>query len=513
MVLPKEGDDMIKFSLRGWIMVIALALSLLAISPSFSDGVIIKSVEKNSSSYDEGLRPGMIIKSVNGALISNMADYSDVLREIFNDSFEKKVSVNTDKGAFIIFSASEPNITIGDKPKTKLKMGLDLLGGARALVQPEGVLSNQELTDLIDVTSNRLNIFGLSDVTIRPVTDISGNKYMLIEIAGATPSDIRDLVAKQGKFEAKIGNDTVFRGGEEDIKEVCRFDATCSGIRSCSPQPDGTTVCQFAFVVYLSPEAAQRHANITSKLKLDPGQGGRYLDKKLDLLIDDVLTDSLLISEGLKGQVTTEISVQGSGVGANQEEAFQSATESMNKLQTIMITGSLPYKINIVKLDSLSPNLGHEFTKNILLLGLMVFAIVSLIIFIRYRKIKITLSVILTMFSEAFITLGVAALIGWNLDAPSIAGIIAGIGTGVNDQIIILAESTSRGQRSIKERIRSALFVIFAAFSTIVVAMIPLFWTGAGLLKGFAFTTIVSISIGILITRPAFADIIKKMES
>ena len=184
----------------------------------------------------------------------------------------------------------------------------------------------------------------------------------------------------------------------------------------------------------------------------------------------------------------------------------------MNKLQTILITGSLPYSLEIVKLDTISPSLGKEFTKNIILLGIIVFVIISLILFVKYRKIKITLSVILTMFSEAFITLAVAALITWNLDAPSIAGIIAGMGTGVNDQIVIIDESISNTKISLKERIKRALFIIFGAFFTIMAAMLPLFWAGAGMLKGFALTTMIGITVGILITRPAFADIIKRIE-
>jgi preprotein translocase subunit SecD len=36
-------------------------------------------------------------------------------------------------------------------------------------------------------------------------------------------------------------------------------------------------------------------------------------------------------------------------------------------------------------------------------------------------------------------------------------------------------------------------------------------WAGAGLLKGFAITTIIGISVGVFITRPAFGDMIKMM--
>jgi len=41
---------------------------------------------------------------------------------------------------------------------------------------------------------------------------------------------------------------------------------------------------------------------------------------------------------------------------------------------------------------------------------------------------------------------------------------------------------------------------------------LPLYWAGAGLFKGFAITTIIGITAGVLLTRPAFSDMIKKIE-
>jgi preprotein translocase subunit SecD len=43
----------------------------------------------------------------------------------------------------------------------------------------------------------------------------------------------------------------------------------------------------------------------------------------------------------------------------------------MKKLQTIMITGSLPFKLEIVKIDKISPLLGEHFVKAILLGGFL----------------------------------------------------------------------------------------------------------------------------------------------
>ena len=504
----------LKLGIRIWILIAVLLLALLAIAPwkALDNGVLIKSVEANSSAFDQGLRQGQTIKAIDNQKIETILDFAAIMGEKnFGNNASLKTIVLTNQGEFILFSDAAPEITVSELPKTNIKTGLDLSGGSRALVKAKDRdLSASEINDLIDVVENRLNVYGISDVQISSVTDLQGNNFMKVEIAGATPSDLRDLISQQGKFEAKIGNQTVFIGGEKDITSVSRSGQEAF-IETCQ-QVTGGYSCTFRFTIYLSPEAAQRHADITRNLAVNATQQGRYLNESLDLYLDDVLVDTLLISEDLKGRVTTQISISGPGTGATEQEAFIDAEANMNQLQTVLITGSLPYQLEIVKLDTISPNLGSQFTKNIILLGIIVFIIISVILFVKYRKIKITLSVIMTMFSEAFITLGVAAMISWNLDAPSIAGIIAGMGTGVNDQIVIIDESVSNRHISIKERIKRALFIILGAFFTIIAAMLPLFWAGAGMLKGFALTTIIGVTVGILITRPAFANIIRRLE-
>ncbi len=504
---------MAKITFRVWILIFVLLLSFLAISPwkMFSSGVVIKSVDKNSTIYDSGLRAGMIIDSINGNSIKNVEDYSFIVKNIFSDK-NTKIIIQTDQGEFIFLAPSLDGLTVSNIPSTNLKTGLDLSGGARALVKAENVsLSADQIGDLVEITSQRFNAFGLTDMSIKPVKDLSGENYMSIEIAGSTSTELKSLLESQGKFEAKIKNDTVFVGGDRDITYV-GSSGQDAGIYSCDKYSSGY-ICEFRFVIYLSEKAAQRQADLTSNLSVNLSSGGKYLSAPLDLYVDDVLLDTLQIGADLKGRATTQIQISGSGSGTSQSEAYDDAQANMKKLQTILKTGSLPFKLEIVKLDTVSPALGKEFTKNIIYLGLVVFIIISAVLFIRYRKIKLTAAVILTMFSEAFITLAIAALIRWNLDAASIAGIIAGMGTGVNDQIIIIDESVSNKETlKLKERIKRALFIIVAAFFTIFAAMLPLFWAGAGMLKGFALTTLISVTIGIVVTRPAFADIAEKIQ-
>jgi len=502
---------MARISFRVWVLIVSLLLALLMISPTFKDGILIKNIDKDSKAFDSGLRSGMVVKKINDHAINNLEDYSNAASEFLLNNQEKRISIETDKDSFIFLDTNLSSITVSKIPKSNLRTGLDLSGGARALVKTvNGTLTDTEVADLVDITNQRLNVFGLTDLTVRSSKDLAGNNFMLVEVAGASPEDLRELVGKQGNFEAKIGNKTVFVGGERDITHVFR-DASQSAVYQPESLGDGTYASRFTFTIALSPDAAQRHADITNSVPLDPNSGGQYLSENLTLLLDGEVVDELRISSGLKGQVATQISIQGSGTGTTPDLALSDARAQMHKLQTLLLTGSIPYQLEIVKLDTISSSLGEQFTKSIILLGIIVFIIVSLVVFIKYRKIKITLAVILTMFSEAFITLGIAALLKWNLDTASIAGIIAGMGTGVNDQIIILDESKSEDSSSIKEKIKKALFIIAGAFFTIIAAMLPLFWAGAGLLRGFAFTTIIGISVGILITRRAFADIIRAM--
>jgi preprotein translocase subunit SecD len=108
--------------------------------------------------------------------------------------------------------------------------------------------------------------------------------------------------------------------------------------------------------------------------------------------------------------------------------------------------------------------------------------------------------------------LGFAAAIGWQMDLPSIAGIIAVIGTGV-DQLVIITDEVLSGGRSSKtmyrKRISFAFGIIFVSAATTIVAMLALGLMALGTLKGFAIVTIVGLLIGIFITRPAYARIIE----
>ena len=552
------------------IFLVLLVLAIVSINPRpWAEGVAIRSIITNSVAAESGIQqPSPTISPVgrerileiNNRKISSVGDYysfagtviinqsvqiktnkglyrlkarEDIATIELNETEIKTVKETVKENETINGTLKEVNKTVTRQievpktkevskgvedigirvfsaPKTNIRKGLDLQGGTRVLLQPQVILSPQDLQTLIDNMQQRLNVYGLSDLIIRDATDLAGNQYILVEIAGANEEEIRDLLAKQGKFEAKIANQTVFVGGK-DIVFVCRS-ADCAGIdpnAGCSLS-GGQNICRFRFSISITPEAAQRQADITRNIPV-AGENGRYLAEPLELYLDDAKVDELNIGTELQGSATTEIQISGSGVGSNQQQAVFDALNNMKRLQTVLITGSLPVKLDIVKIDVISPLLGAEFLRNAIIAAVLSLAVVSATIFARYRKLKISIPIVIVSASEIVLLLGVAALIGWNIDLAAVAGIIITVGTGVNHQIVITDE-TLRGERfaaNWKERIKRAFSIIMTSYFTVFVALLPLIFAGAGLLKGFAIITILGASIGVFISRPMFARVIE----
>ena len=558
------------------LLVIFIVLSLIAIRPTFGEGVAIRSVVTNSSASSSGIaqpKPDIQpvfrekILSINNAQINSVEEYYKIISAL---SPNRTIQIKTTKGSYRITSREkfetiqlneteertiseevQKNITINgttqlinetvtktvsvpktkqisqgtddiglrvyEAPTTNIRKGLDLQGGTRVLLQPEVKLSQYDLGILIDNMKERLNVYGLSDIVIRDAGDLSGNQYIVVEIAGATEEEIKDLLARQGKFEARIGNNTVFRGGK-DIVYVARSanEAGIDPATGCAPS-GSQWFCRFRFSITLSKEAAQRQSDATKNLDViyDTTTGRNdYLSQKLELYLDDKKVDELNIGADLKGQTVTQIQISGSGVGANRQDAIGNSLQNMKRLQTILITGSLPVKLYIVKTDAISPVLGQGFVKNSIFMSFLAIISVAIVIAIRYRKFIITIPILITMLSEVTILLGVAAFIGWNIDMAAIAGILVAIGTGVDDQIVITDETLKGDSASVynwKEKVKRAFLIIMLAYLTVVVAMIPLIFAGAGLLKGFAITTIIGVTIGVFITRPAYSSFVEVM--
>ncbi len=374
-------------------------------------------------------------------------------------------------------------------------------------------------------------------------------------VDGSTVPENRSFILEDIEFE--IGNTSesqvilmglVYRG--DDI-ELIYTDPQHSGI---VPLGD---FYRFYFTVLVSSDGSERFAKVTSGIpsQLDLDNGDYYLkDCKIFLYLDGDLQSDLRIASSLGGQAYSTPQIEG-GRGTRED-----ALEEKLRLQTILRSGSLPVSMETSSISIISPTLGANFIESAFLAALAAGMVVVSIIFIRYRSLKVGVPLVLTGFSEAVIILGISAsgaydsgiwfavlfvnmiiiglawiklresdtsawigailipmlgLMSWNIDLPAIGGIIAAIGVGV-DQMIVIADETLGGKQitkkiyTLKEKIGNAFFIIFTAAATTTSALLPLLFVAAGIfIRGFVITTVVGILIGILITRPAYARIVE----
>ncbi|MFH1400900.1 MAG: hypothetical protein ABIH41_05240 [Nanoarchaeota archaeon] len=554
-------------NMRVIILIICIILAVVAINPALdTHGVAIRSVLPNSSAELAGIttqhnaapRTREVIHKFNGRDIDSLDDWASLTNdlrpfqnitletsrriyritikpeyltvilnetemvnettEVFdpdtNGTVNQTVLVERQKVRQDVVGVQDMGLSVYDAPTSNIVKGLDLAGGTRVLLQPEREVDAIEMDVILSNIRERLNVFGLSDLTVASSRDLSGNQFVSVEIAGVNKNDIIELLGRQGKFEARVDNQTVFVGGKQDIPYVC-FAAECSGLnpyQGCAQGADNQWVCQYYFTITLSNDAAQRQYDAYKDLDVIVEGQQSYLSGKLQLYLDDEFVDDLSVSSVFKERPVSDIQITSPGIGASRAAAEQNGLESMKRLRTIIYTGSLPVKLNIVKTDTISPILGQAFVRNVLLIGVVALILVSLTLFVRYRKLVVSLPMIIISATEALLLLGVASMIGWTLDLAAIAGIIVSIGTGVDDQIVIVDETLRKRSSQAfqwKERLKRAFFIIMAAYSLTVVAMLPLLFAGAGLLKGFAITTIIGVTIGVLITRPAFGAIVQ----
>ena len=376
-------------------------------------------------------------------------------------------------------------------------------------------LTPQTVEETRKIIETKLNMLGLKSIAVRTV----GSNLLVVDLAGVPLSEAKRVVGKPGKFEIRI--QTEGEGGE--IKEGQRLaeirnitehvlygdDIERVALVPISREEDGRNIWGAPF--RLTKEGAKKFREAALKY----GAVDEPWKHNVTMLLDDIVIFSAPLSnesqngekpatEKLKeGPIYEWIAETGSG-----DEGLMRAKE----LIIHMRAGVLPVPVEIIASGEVPAYLGAKFKEGSAFALLLALLLVSIIITVRYREKKIVLPIFFTLVAEVLAILGFAAVVGWQLDLPSIAGIIAVIGTGVDQLVMITDEVISGGKtasRIYRRRVSFAYNIIFASAATTIVAMLALASMALGTLRGFAIVTIVGLLIGIFVTRPAYARILE----
>ena len=436
--------------------------------------------------------------------------YSLIENQDKNTSF----LLETNKGVYSIFnpisnrSVSERlGISVGEEARSNIRLGIELEGGSRLILKTNDTLSDADFELLVNTLQSRLDVYGASGTKVNSLEDaFSDDQFIIIESISSNKNDIFELVKRQGEFQAIIGNETVFTGA--NVVRVFN-DPQHASLQGCSDGGSGV-VCTFGFSIQIDSDGTDKFFDVSKDLNV---VGGR-LSEEIRFVLDEKNITSLSIASSFKYQKISQpqISVSGSPA-ATESAAIASAQREMKFLQTILSTQSLPTELEVVQSYSISSSLGEDLLSNSILVGLTALLLVSSVVALRYREIGIFIAIFIALITEVIIVFGVAAFMRLAIDLAAIGGLIAAIGTGVDDQIIITDEYFRKRKTSVssKKKIKGAIKIIMIAYLTTLAAMIPLNFAGLKILQGFAFMIIVGVTVGVFITRPAYAAALRVM--
>ncbi|QLD90432.1 preprotein translocase subunit SecD [Natronomonas salina] len=366
---------------------------------------------------------------------------------------------------------------------------------------------------------------GLPGGEVSQVAQPGSQHLMVVEVPGANRTAVRERITDRGQVEtvALFPDPETGEYRTESLIDQGDF-ANIGG----ATQDSGQTFVP----VTLTQEAGPRFGQAMRDYGFDQ-QGGtncnyNYQDQSLQENIQR-MNESGQENRCLLTVVDGEV-VYGSGIAPSLSSSFRDGSfdenpryqtntpdlETARQLELDMRTGALPTTLDIENRGTefyLQPSLAERFKPLSLATGAVAVLAVAMMVFLRYRRPEVALPMTLTAGAEVFILLGFAAAVSLPLDLSHIAGFIAVIGTGVDDLVIIADEIMQQGEvktsRVFESRFRKAFWVIGAAAATTIIAMSPLAVLSLGELRGFAIVTIVGVLIGVLITRPAYGDILR----
>ncbi len=205
----------------------------------------------------------------------------------------------------------------------------------------------------------------------------------------------------------------------------------------------------------------------------------------------------------------------------NSEISGNFTIEEAKDLATVLNSGNLEARVNIVQSEVVGPTLGKESIRSGMFSFLGAFILVVLYMFFYYTRAGLVADV--ALFSNVFIIFGVLASMGAVLTLPGIAGIVLTLGMAVDANVIIyerVREEVRAGKGirvAIDEGFKHSYSAIIDGNVTTLITAIVLYIFGSGPIQGFATTLIIgilsSLFTAILLARLIIERRLKKGKS
>jgi len=306
----------------------------------------------------------------------------------------------------------------------QVKLGLDLQGGVRALLVPDGNFDQKTLNDAMpavrDNIEQRVNGgLGVSEPSIRIITT-NGQPAISVELPGFTGNQTEAVnsLLKTGNLEFwSTGSSPVAIGSTFDPSQYTQYNpggkAPFTGANLDSgqvfvgqDQQTGRPQVDFA----MQGDAVSKFGTFTSQ------NIGQYLTVTLDRqVIESAVIQNAITGQGvINGNFTTQ-------------EAQQ--------IVTVLKYGALKIPLKIASEETVGPTLGLDSIQKSAIAAAIGLGIVMLFMLLYYRLPGLLADIALILY--ALLTFAIFKLIGVVLSLAGITGFVLSIGMAVDANVLI----------------------------------------------------------------------------
>ena len=309
-------------------------------------------------------------------------------------------------------------VSIGGFERRTMRLGLDLQGGARLLLQaslPEDASGdlNDALDGAVRVLERRVNAAGVSEAEVTR----QGADGISIQIPGLDPDEARRLLGRTAllqfcEADTGLGGAPCGDGGQW-IQSAAPLDGVPTALtgRFLEPSsfigtdPVGNPVVQFEWTA----DGAVLSEQITRRL----------LGRQLGIFLDD----ELLSAPVVQGVIVREGTITGMTLRRARELVIQ------------LNSGALPVQLAVLQEQEVDATLGEDSVRRSVLAGEIGLLIVALFMILYYRALGGLAAVALLVYT--LVTMAAFKLIPVTLTLAGIAAFVLSVGMAVDANILI----------------------------------------------------------------------------
>ncbi len=358
--------------------------------------------------------------------------------------------------------------------KKETKLGLDLVGGSRLVLEAQTTSSIPKITpEMMDslqfAIENRVNALGVAETVVQK----SGEKRLLIEIPNISdPQKAKEFIGETAELD--------FRKpimSQDNLQNWVSTGLTGKDLKHSSVST-GQGGREWVVDLEFNDKGTQKFAKLTREL----------VGKPMAIFFNNELKSAPVIKEPILG---------GRAQISGGEGGF--AYEDAKNMVDLLNAGALPVPAKIIEENTVGPTLGADSIEKSKIAGIIGIAAVMIFMVIYYHVPGLIADIALIIYS--LIVFSIFKTIPVTLTLAGIAGFILSIGMAVDANILIFERTKEelKAGRTLFTAINTgfdrAFTSIFDSNMTTIITCAILYFLGTSIVKGFALTLVIGVLV------------------